>query len=128
MSACERTSKSSAGSEMKYHKIVWKMLVLPRKREGKDMNPFERMEAYEAVSKERDELVLNAEQTEKQFFNLVEERNKLRADLAIVVEALEDAIQMIRSEYCSHYEPCGPHAQCWAEKQFNALAKIRGGK
>jgi hypothetical protein len=50
----------------------------------------------------------------------------LEAKLKIAVEALDDAIEKIESEYCSHPAPTiPPHPKCWAAEQYNALIAIR---
>lgn len=44
--------------------------------------------------------------------------------IAELVEALKEAAEMIRSEYCSHPGPCGPQVNsCYAGCALSALAK-----
>lgn len=45
-----------------------------------------------------------------------------------LVSAIDNATDLICSEYCSHAGPCGDIEKCYARKQFKALAEFEEAK
>lgn len=82
------------------------------------------MKECQLLESQRDALIEDDVKNHGIIGKLILENKELSAQLEAVRGALEKGAELIESEYCSHSEPHGDHASCYAQELHKALSTI----